>query len=91
MAVDKIKISGTIFQGTQIRKLLNLRSTAFTVETDGETVTFHTRGFGHRVGMSQYGAEAMAVSGSNYEDILYHYYQGTQLQQYVIDKEESVG
>jgi len=41
--------------------------------------------------MSQYGADAMAEAGSNYEEILYHYYHGTQLQQYLIDKEPSVG
>lgn len=89
--VDEIEICGTIFRGTELRKLLNLRSTAFTVTTDDDSITFHTRGYGHRVGMSQYGADAMAASGSNFEEILYHYYQGTQLQQYPIDKAESVG
>ena len=89
--VDEIGICGITFRGTQLRKLLNLRSTAFTVSVDGDSITFHTRGFGHRVGMSQYGADAMAASGSNFEDILYHYYQDTQLEQYGIDKEESMG
>ena len=89
--VDEIQICGTSFQGTQLRKLLGLRSTAFTVSVDGTSVTFHTRGFGHRVGMSQYGAEAMAASGCNFEEILCHYYRDTELQQYIIDKEESVG
>ena len=46
---------------------------------DGDTITVTTKGFGHRVGMSQYGADAMAVTGSNYEQILAHYYQGTEL------------
>ena len=89
--VDEILICGVPFGGTELRKLLDLRSTAFTVTVVGDCVTFHTRGFGHRVGMSQYGAEAMAASGSNFEEILYHYYHGTQLKQYVIDKKESVG
>lgn len=89
--VDEIPICGITFKGTELRKLLGLRSTAFTVSVDGDSVTFHTRGFGHRVGMSQYGADAMAASGSNFEDILYHYYHGTKLEQYRIDKEESVG
>ena len=89
--VDEISICGTVFHGTELRKLLNLPSTAFTVTTEGDSVIFHTRGYGHRVGMSQYGADAMAASGSNFEEILYHYYQGTQLQQYPIDKAESVG
>ena len=89
--VDTIEICCVPFQGTELRKLLQLRSTAFTVTTDNMGVTFHTKGYGHRVGMSQYGADAMAEGGSNFEQILHHYYQGTQLQQYIIDKEESVG
>jgi len=89
--VDELPICGITFKGTQLRKLLGLRSTAFSVSVEGDCVTFHTRGFGHRVGMSQYGADAMAASGSNFEEILYHYYRDTQLQQYGIDKGESVG
>lgn len=67
------------FSGTQLRSLLGLKSTAFAVERQGETVVFQTKGYGHRVGMSQYGADAMAVAGSTYEDILTHYYSGTEL------------
>jgi len=89
--VDEIRVCGVPFRGTELRKLLDLRSTAFTVSVEGENITFHTKGYGHRVGMSQYGADAMAEAGSNYEEILYHYYHGTQLQQYLIDKEPSVG
>ena len=89
--VDQITVDGVAFRGTQIRSLLGLRSTAFTITTEGENVTFHTRGFGHRVGMSQYGADAMAVGGSSYEEILRHYYQGTVLENRFIDKPDSVG
>lgn len=89
--VAEMTVCGIRFQGTQLRKLLGLRSTAFTVTTDGDAVTFHTRGFGHRVGMSQYGADAMALSGSTYEDILQHYYPGTVLEYRSIDKMASVG
>ena len=78
--VDTIRIGGRKFAGTELRKLLNLRSTAFTITTEGDSVTFHTRGFGHRVGMSQYGADAMAAAGSDYREILDHYYQGTVLE-----------
>ena len=78
--VETIVIAGTEFTGTQLRRELGLRSTAFTVETDGMLVTFATRGYGHRVGMSQYGAEAMAVGGSGFEEILAHYYPGTLLE-----------
>lgn len=78
--VNTMRIAGQEFQGTELRKLLGLRSTAFTVTADGEGVTITTRGYGHRVGMSQYGADAMAESGSTYAEILVHYYQGTQLE-----------
>ena len=77
--VDSIAIGGVYFSGTEIRQKLNLRSTAFSVETRRDGVTFTTKGFGHRVGMSQYGADAMAAAGSDYTQILAHYYQGTEL------------
>jgi stage II sporulation protein D len=63
-----------------LRKKLNLRSTAFTITAVGDTVIITTKGYGHRVGMSQYGAEAMAVSGKTYDEILAHYYRGTTLE-----------
>lgn len=78
--VDSIEIGGTAFAGTELRKRLGLRSTAFTVETGENDITFHTRGYGHRVGMSQYGADAMAASGSTFDEILAHYYRGTVLE-----------
>lgn len=80
--VATLRIGETIYTGTQIRKLLGLRSTAFKVTVSGDSVTFQTRGYGHRVGMSQYGADAMALAGNDYTQILAHYYQGTTLQIY---------
>lgn len=77
--VDTMTIGGKKFQGTELRKLLGLRSTAFKVAVEGENISITTRGYGHRVGMSQYGADAMAVQGKDYEEILAHYYQGTVL------------
>ena len=77
--IDTIQICGMKYKGTEIRKLLGLRSTAFVITALGNRVTITTKGFGHRVGMSQYGADAMAVSGSSYKEILSHYYQGTVL------------
>lgn len=82
--VDSIRIGDTTFQGIQVRKSLGLRSTAFVVTVTGDTVTITTKGFGHRVGMSQYGADAMALSGSNYAEILAHYYPGTELVKYTL-------
>ena len=49
------------------------------ISTNTKTITITTRGFGHRVGMSQYGAQAMAQSGSTYDEILAHYYSGAEL------------
>ncbi len=77
--VATIDLCGRTYTGTQVRQLLGLRSTAFAITAVGDTVTVTTKGFGHRVGMSQYGADAMAVSGSSFQQILSHYYQGTQL------------
>lgn len=76
--VDTMVIGGKTYRGTELRKKLGLRSTAFSVSV-GEHITITTRGFGHRVGMSQYGADAMAVTGSTFEEILAYYYQGTTL------------
>ena len=77
--VESITLGGKNFSGTQVRKLLGLRSTAFTMKLEDNTVTVFTKGYGHRVGMSQYGADAMAASGSTYGEILAHFYQGTAL------------
>jgi len=80
--VDTMEIGGVSYQGTTLRKLLGLRSTVFTVSVDGDTILFQTKGYGHRVGMSQYGADAMALSGSDYRQILNHYYRGTEIVQF---------
>lgn len=77
--VATMEICGKPYTGTQLRSLLHLRSTAFTVRTGEGKIEITTKGYGHRVGMSQYGADAMAVNGSTYEEILSHYYQGTTL------------
>lgn len=76
--VDTMQIGGKSYKGTQLRQLLSLRSTAFTVSV-GENILITTKGYGHRVGMSQYGADAMALAGKDYKEILAHYYQGTVL------------
>ena len=81
--IDEIQICDKTYKGTEIRQKLGLRSTAFIISVVGDTVTITTKGYGHRVGMSQYGADAMAVQGKTYRDILSHYYQGTDLIEYV--------
>lgn len=80
--VDTITISGKEYSGLELRQKLGLRSTAFALTVAGDTVTITTKGFGHRVGMSQYGADAMALEGNTYRQIIAHYYPGTELVQY---------
>lgn len=75
-------IGGETFTGVQLRSLLSLRSTAISMTLNQTGVTITTRGYGHRVGMSQYGADAMAAAGSTYPEILAHYYNGTSLVHY---------
>lgn len=77
--VAAMVIGGTSYEGTLLRQKLGLRSTAFTMTAAGNHIIVTTKGFGHRVGMSQYGADAMAVTGSDYGQILAHYYPGTTL------------
>lgn len=81
--VDTMVIGDKEYSGVELRRLLGLRSTAFTLSVANNTIIITTRGYGHRVGMSQYGAEAMAVEGSTFEDILAHYYRGTVLEEYI--------
>lgn len=80
--VESIVIGDEVYKGTKIRSLFGLRSTDFAVSVTETAVTFTTNGYGHRVGLSQYGAQAMAGEGSDYRDILTHYYTGTNLGQY---------
>lgn len=72
--VNSITINKQQFPGTTFRFLLGLRSTDFTI-TINDTVEITTRGYGHGVGMSQYGANEMAKNGANYQEILNHYYK----------------
>jgi stage II sporulation protein D len=74
-----IEISGAVIKGTEIRSVFGLNSTNFTVAMIGGNVVFETRGFGHGVGMPQYGARVMALDGADYEQILTHYYTGARL------------
>ena len=77
--VATIELGGRTFTGVELRGKLDLRSTFFTANSGDHGLVITTRGHGHRVGMSQYGADAMAVAGKSYVEILGHYYQGTVL------------
>ena len=74
-----LKINDTEFKGMDVYNKLSLRSTDFEIELQGQTVSITTKGYGHGVGMSQYGALGMAKSGYTYDQILAHYYQNTTL------------
>ena len=77
--VLSMEIGGARLTGLALRQLFQLRSTNFTLEPTETGFRFSVRGYGHGLGMSQYGAELMARDGANYADILRHYYPGTEL------------
>lgn len=77
--IGSILIDGKSFTGRDIRETLALPSADFHMTVQGSDVTVTTRGYGHGVGMSQYGANGMAKEGKNYKDITAHYYPGTTL------------
>ena len=75
--VKEIVIGGKSFKGTEIRTIFGLKSSTFTIKYDNENFIFTVCGYGHGVGMSQYGANYMAQQGFSYEQILEHYYQNS--------------
>ena len=77
--VATLLVGSQTVRGADFRKALSLRSTYFTWEADGDRIVFHTVGYGHGVGLSQAGAQAMAADGADFAEILAHYYPGTQL------------
>lgn len=74
--VENIEINGNVYTGIQVRSLLGLRSADFKIEKSDLGITFTTKGYGHGVGMSQYGANGMAKNGYSFDQILTHYYKG---------------
>ena len=74
-----ITINNQTFKGTEMRSKLGLRSTDFDIVINETGVTITTRGYGHGVGMSQYGANGMAKEGYSYEEIVKYYYQNTEI------------
>ncbi len=77
--IISLKIGNEVLRGRDVRAALGLNSTNFKVERAGDSVIITTIGYGHGVGMSQYGADGMARNGSSYKDILSHYYTGTEI------------
>lgn len=77
--VKTISVNDKKFKGTEFRKLLKLRSTDFIIEKNENKIVITTKGYGHGVGLSQYGANGMAKEGKNYEEILKYYYKNVEL------------
>ncbi len=72
-------MGGVQVRGTDLRTVLGLNSANFSLTIDENSISFHTVGYGHGVGLSQYGAKYLAEQGSTYQDILTHYYTGTEI------------
>ncbi|MEA3321240.1 MAG: stage II sporulation protein D [Bacillota bacterium] len=77
--VETVDINGKTLSGREVRDILKLRSSDFTWERKGDNIVITTKGFGHGVGMSQYGANGMALEGKNYTQIISHYYKDVQI------------
>ncbi|MDF2883861.1 MAG: stage sporulation protein [Clostridiaceae bacterium] len=78
--VKSIKLGQTTITGPEFRTLFSLNSSNFTLTYNNNTVIITCKGYGHGVGMSQWGANYMAKSGSSYSEILTHYYQGVKIE-----------
>lgn len=77
--VRLVRLANTVLTGWEVRQRLGLPSARFTIEPLKDRLIFTTIGYGHGVGLSQHGANAMAILGSDYRQILLHYYTGVQL------------
>ena len=80
--VGTVSVGGVAAKGTQVRAALGLRSACFTWEAQKGGMAFFVTGYGHGVGLSQYGASAMAAAGAGYREILTHYYTGVTVEPY---------
>ena len=77
--VNFILINQKQYSGREVREKLQLSSSDFEIVKEGNSYIFVTKGCGHGVGLSQYGAQGMAKEGYNYQAILKHYYQGVEI------------
>lgn len=77
--VKKVQIGNLELSGVEVRTLLGLKSANFAIELGEDTIRFSVVGYGHGVGMSQTGADSMAKQGSNYEEIIKHFYTGVEI------------
>lgn len=74
-----VRIGTKVISAQEVREILGLRSTRFDMIRDGSGVKVTTVGYGHGVGMCQYGSKGLALEGLGYQDILKHYYTGAEI------------
>lgn len=77
--VKTLKVGNLELAGVEVRSLLGLRSADFTYQVEGNNIKFSVIGYGHGVGMSQTGADALAKQEKNYEEIIKHFYTGVEI------------
>lgn len=77
--VKTLKVGNLELAGVEVRSILGLRSTNFEFVVEGDNIKFSVIGYGHGVGMSQTGADALAKQGKNYEEIIKHFYVGVEI------------
>ena len=76
-----MQLGSVTITGVQLRTTLGLRSTNLTLKVSAKIVTIDTIGYGHGVGMSQFGANYMAKNGAKYDEIIKHYFTGVKIEQ----------
>lgn len=92
--VSLIRIGGKEYSGRDIRERLSLPSATFRWEVKGDRLVIRTLGYGHGVGMSQWGARGMAEEGKKASQILTYYYKGVTIQDYrdwIVGRETALG
>lgn len=77
--VKTIQVGNIKISGTEMRKILSLNSANFSIDYNNDKINFNVKGYGHGVGMSQWGANGMAKKGCKYYDILFHYFKNTDI------------
>lgn len=77
--IINISVGGKVLSGSAVRGALSLNSSNFDISYQGDTMKFSVLGYGHGVGLSQYGADGMAQKGAKYDEIIKHYYQGVEI------------
>lgn len=84
--IKNIKIGNINLSGVEVRKIFGLKSAMFSFSIDENNIKFNVKGYGHGVGLSQSGSDALANQGYSYEEIVYHYYNRSRIKKFLISK-----